>query len=103
MTRPIEHENALLTPHRLVKNIMNKHGVEIGGFAVSDNGKRVVVCATIDNLNKGAATQCLRKSLYPLLIRSLLRTIMRFLILVDTRFVSYFHLRDCLLTFVQKT
>jgi N-acetyl-gamma-glutamyl-phosphate reductase / acetylglutamate kinase len=46
----------------LVKNISGKHGVEIGGFAVASNGKRVVVCATIDNLLKGAATQCLRKS-----------------------------------------
>ncbi|KXH62044.1 N-acetyl-gamma-glutamyl-phosphate reductase [Colletotrichum nymphaeae SA-01] len=43
-----------------VKNIMNKHGVEIGGFAVHSSGKRVVVCATIDNLLKGAATQCLQ-------------------------------------------
>jgi N-acetyl-gamma-glutamyl-phosphate reductase common form len=43
-----------------VKSIQNKHGVEIGGFAVDDTGKRVVVCATIDNLNKGAATQCLQ-------------------------------------------
>lgn len=47
----------------LVRNIMDKHGVEIGGFAVHSSGKRVVVCASIDNLNKGAATQCLRK--YP--------------------------------------
>ncbi|RSL49362.1 Protein arg-6, mitochondrial [Fusarium duplospermum] len=47
----------------LVKSTQNKHGVEIGGFAVDNTGKRVVVCATIDNLNKGAATQCLRKSL----------------------------------------
>jgi N-acetyl-gamma-glutamylphosphate reductase len=46
-----------------VKAIQNKHGVEIGGFAVDDTGKRVVVSATIDNLNKGAATQCLRKSI----------------------------------------
>ncbi|CAJ2501107.1 Uu.00g039600.m01.CDS01 [Anthostomella pinea] len=44
----------------LVKAIQNKHGVEIGGFAVDSSGKRVVVCATIDNLNKGAATQCLQ-------------------------------------------
>jgi N-acetyl-gamma-glutamyl-phosphate reductase common form len=43
-----------------VKSIQNKHGVEIGGFAVDDTGKRVVVSATIDNLNKGAATQCLQ-------------------------------------------
>lgn len=45
----------------LVKNISGKHGVEIGGFEVDKTGKRVVVCATIDNLLKGAATQCLRK------------------------------------------
>ena len=47
----------------LVKNISGKHGVEIGGFEVDKAGKRVVVCATIDNLLKGAATQCLRKLL----------------------------------------
>lgn len=45
----------------LVKNIAGKHGVEVGGFAVHSSGKRVVVNATIDNLLKGAATQCLRK------------------------------------------
>ena len=44
-----------------VKAIAGRHGVEIGGFAVHSSGKRVVVCATIDNLLKGAATQCLRK------------------------------------------
>ncbi|OQV01994.1 hypothetical protein CLAIMM_07257 [Cladophialophora immunda] len=44
----------------LVKNIAKKHGVEVGGFAVHSSGKRVVVCATIDNLLKGAATQCLQ-------------------------------------------
>lgn len=47
----------------LVKNIAHRHGVEVGGFAVHSSGKRVVICATIDNLLKGAATQCLRKSL----------------------------------------
>lgn len=45
----------------LVAGIMDKHGVEIGGFAVHSSGKRVVVCANIDNLLKGAATQCLRE------------------------------------------
>jgi N-acetyl-gamma-glutamyl-phosphate reductase/acetylglutamate kinase len=44
-----------------VKAISGKHGVEIGGFGVHSSGKRVVVCATIDNLLKGAATQCLRE------------------------------------------
>ncbi|KAI9887906.1 MAG: Protein arg-6, mitochondrial [Watsoniomyces obsoletus] len=43
-----------------VKAISGKHGVEIGGFAVHSSGKRVVICATIDNLLKGAATQCLQ-------------------------------------------
>jgi N-acetyl-gamma-glutamyl-phosphate reductase/acetylglutamate kinase len=43
-----------------VKEISGKHGVEIGGFAVHSGGKRVVICATIDNLLKGAATQCLQ-------------------------------------------
>jgi N-acetyl-gamma-glutamyl-phosphate reductase/acetylglutamate kinase len=36
----------------LVKNISGKH--------VHSSGKRVVVNATIDNLLKGAATQCLQ-------------------------------------------
>ncbi|KAJ8124235.1 hypothetical protein O1611_g9406 [Lasiodiplodia mahajangana] len=44
----------------LVKSISGKHGVEIGGFALDSSGKRLVVCATIDNLLKGAATQCLQ-------------------------------------------
>ncbi|KAI1954149.1 Protein arg-6, mitochondrial [Ophidiomyces ophidiicola] len=44
----------------VVKEIAGRHHVEIGGFAVHSSGKRVVVCATIDNLLKGAATQCLQ-------------------------------------------
>nr|POE79396.1 protein arg-6, mitochondrial [Quercus suber] len=43
-----------------VKQIAGKHGVEIGGFAVHSGGKRVVINVTIDNLLKGAATQCLQ-------------------------------------------
>jgi N-acetyl-gamma-glutamyl-phosphate reductase/acetylglutamate kinase len=43
-----------------VKSISGRHGVEIGGFAVHSSGKRVVIVATIDNLLKGAATQCLQ-------------------------------------------
>lgn len=43
-----------------VKNISGKHGVEIGGFAVHSSGKRAVINVTIDNLLKGAATQCLQ-------------------------------------------
>jgi len=49
-----------------VKAIAGKHGVEIGGFGVHSGGKRVVVCVTIDNLLKGAATQCLREFFFPL-------------------------------------
>ena len=44
----------------LVKAIAGKHGIEVGGFAVHSGGGRAVVCATIDNLLKGAATQCLQ-------------------------------------------
>lgn len=44
-----------------VKDISGRHGLEVGGFAVHSSGDRVVICATIDNLLKGAATQCLRK------------------------------------------
>jgi N-acetyl-gamma-glutamyl-phosphate reductase / acetylglutamate kinase len=44
----------------LVKDIAGKHGVEIGGFAVHSSGTRVVINVTIDNLLKGAATQCLQ-------------------------------------------
>ncbi|SCV99891.1 LAFE_0B04786g1_1 [Lachancea fermentati] len=44
----------------LVKNISGTHGVLVGGFKVNDAQDRVVVCATIDNLLKGAATQCLQ-------------------------------------------
>ncbi|RKF53678.1 Protein arg-6, mitochondrial [Erysiphe neolycopersici] len=43
-----------------VKAISGKHWIEIGGFGVHSSGKRVIVCATIDNLLKGAATQCLQ-------------------------------------------
>ncbi|AMD19984.1 HCL167Cp [Eremothecium sinecaudum] len=44
----------------LVKDIAGKHYVSIGGFQVSQAQDRVVVVATIDNLLKGAATQCLQ-------------------------------------------
>jgi N-acetyl-gamma-glutamyl-phosphate reductase/acetylglutamate kinase len=52
-----------------VKSISGRHGVEIGGFAVHSSGKRVVIVATIDNLLKGAATQCLRKCLTETMLR----------------------------------
>ena len=44
----------------LVKDISGTHGVVIGGFKVNDAGDRVVVCTTIDNLLKGAATQAVQ-------------------------------------------
>jgi N-acetyl-gamma-glutamyl-phosphate reductase len=43
-----------------VSRIAGRHDVEIGGFAVSADGRRLVVVATEDNLLKGAATQALQ-------------------------------------------
>lgn len=44
----------------LVRDISKKHGIVVGGFGVNAAQDRVVVVATIDNLLKGAATQCLQ-------------------------------------------
>lgn len=44
----------------VVKDISGTHGVVVGGFAVNSAEDRVVVVSTIDNLLKGAATQCLQ-------------------------------------------
>lgn len=43
-----------------VRDVAGTHGVEIGGFTMSADGRRVVVVATLDNLLKGAATQALQ-------------------------------------------
>ncbi|HUA81361.1 MAG TPA: N-acetyl-gamma-glutamyl-phosphate reductase [Dyella sp.] len=43
-----------------VSHIAGKHHAEIGGLAMSADGKRVVVVATLDNLLKGAATQAMQ-------------------------------------------
>ncbi|MBE1159976.1 N-acetyl-gamma-glutamyl-phosphate reductase [Dyella acidiphila] len=43
-----------------VSQIAGKHHAEIGGFAMSADGKRVVIVATLDNLLKGAATQAMQ-------------------------------------------
>ena len=43
-----------------VSRIAGRHGVEVGGFALSDDGRRLVVVATLDNLLKGAATQAMQ-------------------------------------------
>lgn len=50
----------LLDESPWVSQIAGKHHVEIGGFAMSADGKRVVVVATLDNLLKGAATQAVQ-------------------------------------------
>jgi N-acetyl-gamma-glutamyl-phosphate reductase len=43
-----------------VSRIAGRHHSEIGGFAMSSDGRRVVVVATLDNLLKGAATQAIQ-------------------------------------------
>jgi N-acetyl-gamma-glutamyl-phosphate reductase len=43
-----------------VSAIAGAHHVDLGGFAVSEDGRRLVVVVTIDNLLKGAATQALQ-------------------------------------------
>jgi N-acetyl-gamma-glutamyl-phosphate reductase len=43
-----------------VSQVANRHHVDIGGFTLSADGRRVVVVATLDNLLKGAATQAMQ-------------------------------------------
>ena len=43
-----------------VSRIAGQHGAQVGGFALSEDGKRLVVVSTLDNLLKGAATQALQ-------------------------------------------
>lgn len=43
-----------------VSHVAGRHHVDIGGFALSADGRRVVVVATLDNLLKGAATQAMQ-------------------------------------------
>ena len=43
-----------------VSAIANAHHVDIGGFSLSEDGRRLVVVSTEDNLLKGAATQALQ-------------------------------------------
>jgi N-acetyl-gamma-glutamyl-phosphate reductase len=43
-----------------VSRIAHRHHAEIGAFALSADGKRLVVVATLDNLLKGAATQAMQ-------------------------------------------
>lgn len=43
-----------------VSRIAGRQGAQVGGFATDDEGRRLVVAATLDNLLKGAATQALQ-------------------------------------------
>ncbi|KAI9137090.1 Aspartate/glutamate/uridylate kinase [Paraphysoderma sedebokerense] len=43
-----------------LRDIRNKNGVEIGGIVADEQGKRVSLVVTIDNLLKGAAGQCIQ-------------------------------------------
>jgi N-acetyl-gamma-glutamyl-phosphate reductase len=43
-----------------VSHVAGRHGVKVGGFALSDDGRRLVVVAALDNLLKGAATQAMQ-------------------------------------------
>jgi len=43
-----------------VSHIAGKNGVQIGGFTLAADNKRVVIVATLDNLLKGAATQAMQ-------------------------------------------
>ena len=44
----------------LIKDVVNTNYALIGGFSLNDNGSDLVVCCTIDNLLKGAASQCIQ-------------------------------------------
>jgi len=43
-----------------LKDYENKHGWVVGGFQVHSEGDRAVVVGGLDNLLKGAATQCVQ-------------------------------------------
>jgi N-acetyl-gamma-glutamyl-phosphate reductase len=43
-----------------VSRIAGAHHVEVGGFTLADDGQRLVVVSTLDNLLKGAATQAMQ-------------------------------------------
>ena len=43
-----------------VSQVAGAHHVDVGGFTLADNGKRLVVVSTLDNLLKGAATQAMQ-------------------------------------------
>jgi len=43
-----------------VKDVQAQHGWVVGGFQVHSQGDRAAVVGGLDNLLKGAATQCLQ-------------------------------------------
>ena len=43
-----------------VRQVAGTHGARIGGFALGDGGRRVVMVAVLDNLLKGAASQAVQ-------------------------------------------
>ena len=51
---------AVLDEAPWVSRIAGRNGAEVGGFTLSEDGRRLVVVATLDNLLKGAASQALQ-------------------------------------------
>ena len=43
-----------------VSRIAGKHGAQVGGFTLAEDGRRLVVVSVLDNLLKGAATQAMQ-------------------------------------------
>lgn len=43
-----------------VSRIGGRHGAQVGGFSLTEDGSRLVIVSTLDNLLKGAATQALQ-------------------------------------------
>jgi len=48
----------------LVADNVMQHHASIGGFDIDDSGLNLVICCTLDNLLKGAATQCIQNLNY---------------------------------------
>ena len=44
----------------LIKDVINTNYAIIGGYSISDDGRELVTCCVIDNLLKGAASQCIQ-------------------------------------------
>tara|TARA_B100001989_G_C24510527_1_gene450151 strand:- start:138 stop:1091 length:954 start_codon:yes stop_codon:yes gene_type:complete len=44
----------------LIKDVINTNYAIIGGYSISDDGHNLVTCCVIDNLLKGAASQCIQ-------------------------------------------